>query len=263
MAELIESIDIHEVSGKNILCYLSDNPEYQCLLPTRIGIPLFKDAITIIFQEEEIESTIGSCPVFCLQVNTPEKKILEAILDIEFEYDDINIVTKDLYLLEKIHAILEKRDEYIDVLYCFAGVEEYSGQGVKLDQFVSSRVGINGIEDIVEIYRTIMYEIKIGRRNVTRHGILSICIDNIYVKVDMPEEAASFYVRVPIRIRDLLYVDIIDRLKYYLETTIGHFVGWFTLCRERDSWNVPLIDIEGKVLKDTPKNFLEGDLEHG
>ena len=260
MAELIENIDIHKIDIDNCtFCRPCDYHTYY-LVPTRIRIPLFKDAIKIEFLTKPPRT---GYPISCLQINEEENKILQFIFfDIEYIGNNIVTIQDHMYLLEKIHMILERRDEYVDVLYSFAGIrEEYDEKDnrifdVTIDQVVCNKLNIYSTEDIVDLYNTAMYELQIKNNIRDSSGDLSVCVGNIYIKPDVFEDLASFYIRVPMKIRELIHV---EKISYGFSEGLPDFigpntVGKFMMCIDEDTWSVPFTDIDVEALKNS-KNF--------
>jgi len=255
MARLIENIDIHKIDIDN--CTFCRLYNWYCLLPMEVGIPFFKSAIEVEFRGEipNMEH-----PISCLQIDEEEKKILQFIFNIDYIESNIIALREQMYLLERMYTILEKKDEYVDVMYCFAGVEETSNDksskkiNVVFDQSVSSKLNMYSAEDIVELYNTIMYELRIKRRRIIGPRIPSICINNIYMEYVMFTDLTSFYIRVPMKIREFAHM---KSARGFVPPAGPETVGKFILCTDEKMWNVPFTDIDVEVLKNS-KNFLKG-----
>jgi hypothetical protein len=205
----------------------ASSKESKILLPTNVGIPFYKDAIQIF----PTLSSGNSQEISCLILDKDDNEILNVA--VSFMRNFVVVEQEHTYILEKMYSILEKKDEYVDILYCFAAVE---GCEILLDNFVANMIGVN-YNDIREFSDIIRYNTQIGK--YTHINVF----DNVLALSNEDSEIIEFYIRVPIKIQQ--FRDIHLAIVYGTNS-----VGEFIQCIYEEAWRMPLVDIDvSKLIK--------------
>ena len=217
----------------NTPCCIKESTSNRYLrLPTKISIPLFKEALSFVYD----------LPIF-MDINNDDLQYL--VFDTKLEYEFFvrfvpgcpryDVVVEGKELAQKIcdatTNILHNRDKMIDLLYCFSTVTISSTEvKINLREDIYNYIGIK-IDDLVEISNVFAYSSDTSKKiDEMKYK------DRIYVRASRSSSdlEVKFFIRTLRKIDDLIERISIGSTRYCS-------VGIYAFCKTPLSQQVEII----------------------